>query len=106
MFTQLAGHASAVINSGRQFTCQYLAADCGYRVEYMVTQPLSELDPDAALRSTVPYEAVRNVNTQHFLETQGLCANLHVRRHSVAHARLVLDRANGSVLHFDGVRST
>ena len=106
MVTQLAGLASAVINSGRQFTSQYLAADCNYRVENMVTQTLSELDPDAALKPTVPYEAVRNVDTQYFLETQGLCANLHVRRRSVTHARFVLGRATGSVLRFDGVLST
>ena len=71
MMTQLARLASAVINCGRQFTGQYLVADCVNRVENMVTQFLREFDPDTAFRSTIPYEAVRNINSRHVLETQG-----------------------------------
>ena len=86
MMTQLARLASAVINCGRQFTGQYLVADCVNRVENMVTQFLREFDPDTAFRSTIPYEAVRNINSRHVLETQGLCANLRVCRYAVTHA--------------------
>lgn len=105
--TQLTLGASAVVRRLGKHARNQLFSNGSDRPTHFPPQAWSKRNLLPATRASIPDEPERNLDFEHLLETECLCAQLQIGCRPVPDARLVLHGANSTIaLDLDHIRST
>ena len=104
MVPELTLFTALIVGCFRESAGLELFPDCANDLSHLLAQPGREDHAITPSRPPVPHIAFRDLDTEHFFETERLRAKLEIGGRAVPDARLVLDRPDrpGFDLHHIG----